>query len=149
VIVRLGAIGMAVLLAVYLVFVATYAVRLMLSDTPIGVVMGIALFVLPVIGAWALFSELLFGVRAQRLHTLISADGDLPADGLPLRPSGRPERDAADEQFPIYKAAVEAEPGSWSAWFRLALAYDASGDRKRARWATREAIRLERATRRG
>ena len=33
----------------------------------------------------------------------------------------------------------------WDAWFRLALAYDASGDRRRARWATRQAIKLSRA----
>ena len=34
---------------------------------------------------------------------------------------------------------------SWRAWLRLGLAYDASADRKRARWATREAIKLSRA----
>ena len=47
----------------------------------------------------------------------------------------------------MYRAAVEQTPDDWSAWFRLALAYDAAGDRRRARWATREAIRLERAAR--
>jgi Flp pilus assembly protein TadD len=54
-------------------------------------------------------------------------------------------RAVADEEFPRYKAEVEAEPGSWRAWFRLGLAYDASGDRRRARWALREAIRLSRS----
>jgi hypothetical protein len=140
---------MALLLALYLIFVASYAVRLMTSGAPIGVAMGVALFVLPIIGAWALIAELIFGLRAQRIHGLLAAAGELPNDEVPLRPSGRPDRDAADVRFPVYKAAVEADPESWSAWFRLALAYDASGDRKRARWATREAISLERATRRG
>ncbi|MFP3380386.1 tetratricopeptide repeat protein, partial [Bacillus sp. SIMBA_069] len=56
-----------------------------------------------------------------------------------------PLRDAADEQFPQYRAEVEAAPESWRAWFRLGLAYDASGDRRRAREALRQAIRLERA----
>jgi hypothetical protein len=149
VIARLATVGMALLLALYLIFVASYAVRLMTSGTPIGVAMGIALFVLPIIGAWALIAELIFGLRAQRIHGLLASAGELPNDEVPLRPSGRPDRDAADERFPLYKAAVEADPESWSAWFRLALAYDASGDRKRARWATREAISLERATRRG
>jgi Flp pilus assembly protein TadD len=50
-------------------------------------------------------------------------------------------RDAADEEFPRYKAEVEAAPDSWRAWFRLGLAYDASGDRRRARSALRESIR--------
>jgi Flp pilus assembly protein TadD len=47
--------------------------------------------------------------------------------------------------FPSYRAAVDADPENWRTWFRLALAYDASGDRRRARWATRTAIRLSRA----
>jgi len=66
-------------------------------------------------------------------------------DDLPKLPSGRADPALADAQFPPYKVAVEAEPESWQAWFRLGLAYDASGDRPRARWATREAIRLARA----
>ena len=32
----------------------------------------------------------------------------------------------------------------WRAWFRLALAYDAAGDRKRARRAMRDAVALDR-----
>ena len=50
-----------------------------------------------------------------------------------------------DEQFPQFKAEVEAQPENWRAWFRLGLAYDASGDRRRARAALRESIRLQRA----
>ncbi len=143
---RIAAIGMAVLLALYLVFVASYAIRLINSGVTVGIVMGIALLMLPLIGAWALISELVFGVRSARLFRIISAQGDLPADGLATLPSGRPDRLAADERFPAFKAAVEAEPESWMAWFRLALAYDASGDRRRARWATREAIKLSKST---
>jgi Flp pilus assembly protein TadD len=53
-------------------------------------------------------------------------------------------RAAADEQFPRYQAEVTAAPESWRAWFRLGLAYDASGDRRRARHAIRTAISLHR-----
>ena len=35
---------------------------------------------------------------------------------------------------------AEAAPDSWRAWFRLALAYDAAGDRTRARAAARQAL---------
>jgi predicted Zn-dependent protease len=71
----------------------------------------------------------------------------LPVDTLPHLPSGRPDRAAADLDFPKYQAEVEEHPEDWTRWYRLALAYDASGDRRRARWATRRAIRVERASR--
>jgi hypothetical protein len=142
---RLAAILMALLLLVYLVLVTQRAVLLILTGEPIGIAMGIALFVLPVIAAWAIGRELLFGARTERLVRQLDAEGGLPVEDLPTRASGRPLRDAADAQFPQYQAEVEAEPSSWRAWFRLGLAYDASGDRRRAREALRQAIRLERA----
>ena len=136
---------MAALLALYLAFVVQYALLLFSTDELVAKIMGAALIVLPVVGTWALITELLFGVRAERLTKTMLAEGELPVENVPLRPSGRPDREAADAEFPQYQAAVEAEPESWRAWFRLALAYDASGDRRRARWATRRAIKLERA----
>ena len=141
---RIAAIVMAALLALYLAFVVQYAVLLLGTDEIVAKIMGAALIVLPVIGTWALITELLFGVRAERLTKTLLDAGELPVENVPLRPSGRPDREAADAEFPRYQAAVEAEPESWRAWFRLALAYDASGDRRRARWATRRAIKLER-----
>ena len=92
--------------------------------------------------AWALLRELWFGVQTERLVHILEAENGLPVDDLPHRASGRPLREAADAEFPRYKAEVEADPGSWRAWFRLGLAYDASGDRRRARQAMREAIKL-------
>ncbi len=141
---RLAAILMAVLLVLYIVLVFQRAVLLVETGQPIAIGMGIALFVLPVVAAWALGRELLFGVRTEKLVHILDAEGGLPVDDLPHRASGRPLRDAADADFPQYKADVEAEPASWRAWFRLGLAYDASGDRKRARAALRESIRLYR-----
>ncbi len=139
---------MAVLLLVYLVLVADRAVLLIATGEAIGVAMGIALFVLPVIAAWAIGRELLFGVRTEKLVHILDEEGGLPVEDLPHRASGRPLRDAADAQFPQYKAEVEAAPKSWRAWFRLGLAYDASGDRRRARAALRESIRLYRESER-
>lgn len=139
---RLAALLMALLLLVYLVLVAQRAVLLIASGSGVGIAMGIALFVLPLIAAWAIGRELLFGARTEKLVKLMAAEGTLPVDDLPHRASGRPLRDAADADFPQYKAEVEAAPESWRAWFRLGLAYDASGDRRRAREALRQAIRL-------
>lgn len=146
---RVGAIVMAALLALYLVVVAQYAVILMSSGDGVAIAIGVALAVLPLIGAWALISELVFVARGQRLVRLVGDEGGLPVDDLPRMPSGRIDPNAADLQFPQYKEAVEANPESWRDWLRLGLAYDASGDRSRARWATRKAIALQRSETRG
>lgn len=142
---RIGAIVMAALLGLYLVFVMQYALLLIGSDNGLAKALGIALAVLPLVGAWALVSEIVFVIRGQRLVRRLGEEGGLPVDDLPRLPSGRIDPKAADEEFPRYRAEVEAEPQSWRAWLRLGLAYDASGDRGRARWATRTAIRLERS----
>jgi tetratricopeptide (TPR) repeat protein len=141
---KVGAVVMAVLLAAYLALVGWRAVQFVQTGEPIAVVMGVALIVLPVLAAWAIWRELQFGVRSQRLVRRLEEEGGLDL-GMPLRPSGRPERAAADAAFPAFRDAVETDPDSWRAWLRLGLAYDAAGDRRRARRAVRRAIELERA----
>ena len=143
----LAVIVMAVLLAHYLVLVAQHAIVLLGTGILVGQLEGVALLVLPIVGAWALIAELVFGARAQHLLTLMTERGELPIDDLPHRASGRPVRSAADVEFPKFQTEVEAAPTDWTRWYRLALAYDACGDRRRARWATRRAIRLERENR--
>jgi hypothetical protein len=139
--VKIGVVVMTALLVLYLVFAVQYAVVLIAVGTPIAIGLGVALLFFPLLGAAALVAELVFAVRADRLARRLELEGGLPDDELPALPSGRLERDAADAVFPHYRAAVEADPGDWRGWFRLGLAYDASGDRRRARWATRQAIR--------
>ncbi|SFS01543.1 hypothetical protein SAMN04487846_1482 [Microbacterium sp. cf046] len=142
---RIGVALMAVLLALYIVLVAQRAWLLLLSGEPIGIAMGAALVILPIIAAWALGRELWFGVRAERLARRLEAEGGLPEEPVSVRPSGRVMREDADALFPTYRADVEAHPDDWRAWYRLGLAYDASGDRRRARAAVRRAIQLETA----
>jgi len=142
---RIAALLMALLLVFYLVVVGWRAVLFVQSGNPIGITIGIALLVLPFIGVWALSRELLFGLRSERLVRRLEAADALPVEELPVRPSGRPERSAADADFPRFRADVEAHPDDWQAWFRLGLAYDAAGDRRRARGAIRTAISLERS----
>ncbi|MEH6780240.1 MAG: hypothetical protein V7618_01600 [Rhodoglobus sp.] len=141
---RIAAFVMVALLAIYLVFVINYATILIRTDETIVNVMGWALIVLPLIGFWALAAELFFIVRAQRLLATITDEGTVPDDVVELLPSGRPDPAAADLAFERYRVEAQAEPESWRAWLRLGLAYDASGDRGRARWATRRAIALSR-----
>jgi hypothetical protein len=141
---RLPALLMAALLLLYLAFTAQFGIGLLRDPDPLAKAIGAALLALPLIGLWALVSELVFAVRAERLAARLDRAGRLPVDDLPRLPSGRPDPAEADKRFPEYQAAVEATPEDWGAWFRLGLAYDASGDRRRARWATRRAIALSR-----
>nr|WP_182490604.1 hypothetical protein [Microcella alkalica] len=136
---------MGTLLALYLAFTVVYAIQLVTDPQPVARAIGWALIILPLIGAWFAAAEFVFGFRTERLARRLEADGGLPDDRLPARSSGRVERAAADEIFARYAAETEANPTSWAHWFRLSLAYDASRDRRRARWAMREAIRLARA----
>jgi len=135
-----GSVFMAVLLVLYMWVAGYQAFIMMSSGNGVVIAMGIALLVLPLIGVWALIRELSFGIRSGRLITRLQAENGLPEDTLEHRPSGRTIRESADEEFPLYAAEVEAAPESWRAWMRLGLAYDASGDRRRARSAVRTAI---------
>lgn len=144
---RIGVAVMAVLLALYIVLVGQRAWLLLTSGEGVGVAIGIALVVLPLIAAWALGRELWFGVRAEQLGRRLGAEGGLPAEDVAVHPSGRVVREDGDAVFPRYRADAEAHPEDWRAWFRLGLAYDAAGDRRRAREAVRRAIRLEAAER--
>jgi len=136
---------LAILLVLYIVLVGYRAVVLLGTGEPIGVAMGAALIVLPILGVWALWREIAFGIGAERLGVQLEAEGALPPEQVETRESGRPLRDAADELFPKYRDEAEAEPDDWRVWYRLGLVYDGAGDRKRARAAIRQAIRLSRS----
>lgn len=145
---RVGVAIMAALLALYIALVAQRAWLLMISGDPIGVAMGVALIVLPVVAAWGLGRELWFGLRAASLGRRLEREGAVPDDNVATRPSGRVVRADADAAFPRYREAVQQRPDDWRAWYLLGVAYDAAGDRRRAREAVRRAIRLEGAERR-
>lgn len=146
---RIGVGIVAVVLVLYIALVAQRAVLLVASSDPVGIAMGIALVLLPVVAVWALWRELSFGLGAQRLGRRLEAEGGLPEEELSLRPSGRPVQAEADALFPAYRDAVERDPDDWRAWYRMGLLYDGAGDRRRARSAIRTAISRERADRRG
>ena len=124
----------------YLVAAFGSAVRFITAEEPIAKVIGIAALVIPLVGVWILIREVLFGARTQKMASILATEGLLPEDNLPRTPSGRIVKAAADEDFVQYKEEVEANPESWKSWHRLALAYDASSDRRRARETMRTAI---------
>ncbi|MFI5956987.1 hypothetical protein [Cryptosporangium sp. NPDC051539] len=129
-------------LAVYLLLAIDRAIVLVRTGDLVLVGLGAAMFALPVLGGWLVWLEIRFGRDAQRLADELAAEGGLPVDDLPRRPSGRPVREAADERFQERRTEVEADPEDWRRWFRLSLAYDDAGDRRRARSALRKAIAL-------
>lgn len=130
------------LLVLYLVYTADRGMSLLLSGSVAGVVLGIGMILLPVLGAWALVREILFGTRIQMMAQQLSDSGDLAEDHLPRTPSGKVNREAATAEFESFAEAVEASPEDWKAWFNLACMYDAVGERKRARAAMRNAWSL-------
>lgn len=131
---------LAALCGFYLLFITQRSWVLVTSGEPVAVVLGIALVALPVIGAWVVVRELQFGARTAELGRALAASGGLPEDDLPRTPGGRVVRAAADARFTERQREVETDPGDWGAWFRLAVAYDDAGDRRRARSAMRTAI---------
>ncbi|RAN72024.1 hypothetical protein B5P43_33175 [Bacillus sp. SRB_336] len=133
------------LLVFYLVVMVQRSFTLMfVSPEWQAKVMGAAYFLVPVVAAWALISEVLFGARTEKLANILESEGGLPVDTLPRTPGGRIIREAADAEFDKYKLEAEAAPEDWRSWFRLSCAYDAAGDRKRARKAMRDAVGMYR-----
>ncbi len=131
---------LAVVFVAYAALLGWRGVLLIGTGDPVAVGLGIAVLVIPVLGAYLVWRELQFGRRTEALARELEAVGGLPVDDLARRPSGRIDRAAADEAFEKYKAEAEAAPGDWRVWFRLSTAYDAAGDRKRARATMRAAI---------
>ena len=130
-------------LIVYFALLASRAFILIGSGEPLAVALGIGVLLLPIIGVVLVVWELRFGWQAQTLARRLAAEDRLYDDSeLPRRTSGRIERQAADAHFEVIRTEVEAAPDDWRGWYRLAQAYDLSGDRKRARAAMRHAIEL-------
>lgn len=135
---------LCVALLVYFVLLGRMAVAMIGSGRAAAVGLGLALLLMPVVGLWAMIATLRAGFAHQRLARLIAEDGmELDTSALPRRPSGRIERDAADELFATVRAEVEGDPDDWRRWYRLARAYDYAGDRRRAREAMKTAVQLQ------
>jgi cytochrome c-type biogenesis protein CcmH/NrfG len=137
-------IWVGLMLALTLFYVLTLLGRgiiLLQEPSLIAVAMGLAILVLPLVALWALFAELQFGLKAQRLSRRLIAL-DIPGLDLELRASGRATKDSANKELERIQDAVTKDPKNWSLWFQLGEAHDAAGERKNARAAIRKAIQL-------
>jgi hypothetical protein len=139
---RAGVIVVGLCLILYFVLTGQWSFLYLTSGEPIGVAMGLALIVLPLIGAWALIREIQFGISADRLGTQLDAEGGMPPAETELSPSGRLAKADAGPLVQRYTDEAEAALGDWRARYRLGVVQDAAGRRKDARASIREAIRL-------
>ena len=135
---------MCLALVVYFVMLGRAALVFITSGKPAAIGLGLALLAFPLIGVWVLVATLRAGLAHQRLARLAREQNmELNVDALPRRPSGRIERESADELFATVKGELEADPDNWVRWYRLARAYDYAGDRARARETIRTAVRMQ------
>jgi hypothetical protein len=133
---------LVVAFAFYALTIGWRGVLLIADGRPAAVALGLGVVLMPVLAAYAVWREVSFGFGAQRLADELAGRGGLPVDDLPRRPSGRIDRGAADAAFERFRSQTEASPDDWAVWFRLGTAYDAAGDRRRARAAVRRALEL-------
>ena len=141
---RIGVAVMAVLLVLYIALVGWRAFVLLGAGEPVAIAMGIALLVMPLIGVWALVRELQFGVAAERLGRRLDGEGGMPEAPAEVSPNGRLRKDDAERMIREYDDAAAQDPADWRARYRLGVVHEAAGNRKLARAAIREAIRLSR-----
>lgn len=102
------------------------------AGSALGFGLALGIVILLALTVWVIWREVLFGLRAGSLSARYSPPRETAGD------DPRAEFEAA-------RAAVQdGGEQDWTAWFRLALAYDALRDRKGARMATRHAIDADR-----
>lgn len=138
------AVTISALTILYVVALGGRAIGFVRTGEPVGVVLGLAVLLVPLLGVALLAREWWMAVQVQRMADELASRGGLVVDDLPRSPGGRIDRAAADAAFRQAQDEVESSPEDWAAWFRLGFAYDAARDRARARAALRTAARLRR-----
>jgi hypothetical protein len=139
---------MCLALVGYFVLLGRAGVILVSSGRPAAIGLGLAVFLLPIVGLWAMIATLRAGFTHQRLAREAREQGlELDVSALPRTPSGRIQRDAADALFQTVKAELDHDPDDWRRWYRLARAYDHAGDRSRARETMKTAVQMEEGSR--
>lgn len=142
---KLGAVIMSALLLLYVALLANTGITLLAIDLVVAKLMGALILAFPIVGVWAIIVELRFGIASEKLVAKVEAEGTWPDLQIETRPSGRAVRASADAAFEKFSQAAQSNENDWHAWFNLSLAYDACGDRRRARASMRKAIKLSAA----
>ncbi|NTV39457.1 MAG: hypothetical protein HGA51_05805 [Demequinaceae bacterium] len=143
----LAAAATSSIVALYFALVAGRAVVFIGTSDPVAKVMGIALLLFPLLGAWWLLHEWRLGTTVQRMADELEREGRLPRHDGEQDARGRLTSEAQEEVFEFARRGVELSPEDWVAWFHVAYAYEASGDRSMARKSLRHAASLYRLRR--
>lgn len=140
--------ALVVVLGFYFLLLGRISISLIGSGDAPAVIIGIGVLILPLLGVWIVVATVRAALAHQHLARRIHEEGlELDTSELPRRPSGRIEREAADQLFNQVKQEWEADPDDWRVSYRLARAYDYAGDRSRARETMRRAVALEKLDR--
>lgn len=141
-----GAIAVTALFVLYVVAVVGRGLALIGTGNPVGILLGLGALLLPLVCIALIIREWMLASSAQSMANVLAHAGELPVDELPRSPGGRIDKQAAREAFLPAREQAQAHPQDWKAWYNLAFAYDAAGDRRRARAALRKASGFFRAS---
>ena len=139
---KFSAVLMGLLTLVYVALLANTGFKLVSMDSGVAKAMGALILVFPVVAIWLTVMEFRFGSQMEKLSKQIEIEGNWPELDFEFRPSGRPTKDSAAKVFEQVAKKLAADEGNYLNWFALGLAYDAAGDRRRARGAMRRALKL-------
>jgi hypothetical protein len=123
----------------YVLLLGGRALTMLAEPNPVAIAMGVGMLVFPLFAIWAILREIKFGIDAEKI-TKRALSIELPELELVLRPSGRATKESAALAFDDVKKNFDES--QWTQWLLLSEAYEASGDRKRARESMRKAISL-------
>ena len=140
----LAAAASSAIVGLYFALVAGRAVVFITNDDPIARALGVALLVLPAVGVWWLAHEWRTGTTVQRMADVLEGEGRLPLHDGEMDERGRLTEQSQAAVFEVARRGVDDRPEDWSAWFHVAYAYEASGDRSMARKSLRHAGELYR-----
>ncbi len=126
----------------YLAIAVDRSIRFFESGSVAGQLIAVAILMVSAVGIYLLYRELVFGLQVQKLLARAAAEGISLGANLPLAPSGKPDRNAADAEFARLQSEMPLGPQTWQDWLRISVAYDDARDSRRARAAMRTAIKL-------
>lgn len=134
------------ILGIFLWAVSGRVIAMITSGEPIMIALAIAGILIIALVGYAMAREWQLAFTVSAMARVLAERGELPEDTLPRSPGGRIDREAADAAFEQARIVTQQRPEYWGAWYNLAFAYDAAGDRKRARSTLRTAARLYRSS---
>lgn len=139
---KIAVVAISAACLIYLAIAGLRATQLRQTESNLAILFAVAILIVVVITGLLITREILFGLHISQMSTVLEAEKLLLPDDLPRTAAGQTEKAAADLRFSEIAKELEAKPDAWQAWFRVALAYDESRDRRRARECMRKAEKL-------